>query len=206
MDVTSLLSVPVWIMEPFTILQKAAEIMEYTDLLDKANACSDEYERCVPAVWGVWMAGCAIVGCISCARVCCRCCRQCVQQGMLWQFTSGWGTGLCGCTSFPLCLLWSAPGVPRTSAGLRNSCPPSLVGLVTTHAAPTLHTHSTDTHTHPVVTTGSIPARSFAWVAAYCVSPFGAAERAWKPFNPILGETFELEIGNGVHYLAEQVR
>lgn len=59
MDVTSLLSVPVWIMEPFTILQKAAEIMEYTDLLDKANACSDEYERCVPAVWEVWMAGSA---------------------------------------------------------------------------------------------------------------------------------------------------
>ena len=46
----------------------------------------------------------------------------------------------------------------------------------------------------------------FALVAAYCVSPFGAAERAWKPFNPILGETFELEIGNGVRYLAEQVR
>ena len=45
MDVTSLLSVPVWIMEPMTILQKAAEIMEYTDLLDKANSCSEEYER-----------------------------------------------------------------------------------------------------------------------------------------------------------------
>ncbi len=43
-------------------------------------------------------------------------------------------------------------------------------------------------------------------MAAYCVSPFGAAERAWKPFNPILGETFELEAGNGVRYLAEQVR
>ena len=94
-------------------------------------------------------------------------------------------------------------GVSRTSAGLRCSRPPSFVGLVTTHAAPTLHTHSTDSP--PVVTTGSTPAHRFAWVAAYCVSPFGAAERAWKPFNPILGETFELEIGNGVHYLAEQV-
>lgn len=90
MDVTSLLSVPVWIMEPFTILQKAAEIMEYTELLDKADACQDPHER-------------------------------------------------------------------------------------------------------------------FAWLAAYCVSPFGAAERAWKPFNPILGETFELDAGNGVRYLAEQV-
>lgn len=90
MDVTSLLSVPVWIMEPFTILQKAAEIMEYTELLDKADQCTDPHER-------------------------------------------------------------------------------------------------------------------FAYVAAYCVSPFGAAERAWKPFNPILGETFELDAGEGVHYLAEQV-
>lgn len=90
MDVTSLLSVPVWIMEPVTILQKAAEIMEYTELLDKANACIDPNER-------------------------------------------------------------------------------------------------------------------FAWVAAYLVSPFGVAERAWKPFNPILGETFELDVGNGVRYVAEQV-
>ena len=45
MDVTSLLSVPVWIMEPFTILQKAAEIMEYTELLDKANSCTDPHLR-----------------------------------------------------------------------------------------------------------------------------------------------------------------
>lgn len=89
-DVTSLLSVPVWIMEPFTILQKAAEIMEYTDLLDSADSTADPYDR-------------------------------------------------------------------------------------------------------------------FAYVAAYCVSPFGAAERAWKPFNPILGETYELEVGQGVRYLAEQV-
>lgn len=42
-------------------------------------------------------------------------------------------------------------------------------------------------------------------MAAYCVSPFNAIERAWKPFNPILGETFELEVGQGVKYLAEQV-
>jgi hypothetical protein len=47
MDVTSLLSVPVWIMEPFTILQKMAEMMEYTELLDQADTCQDEFERCV---------------------------------------------------------------------------------------------------------------------------------------------------------------
>ena len=44
-DVTSLLSLPVWIMEPFTILQKAAEIKEYTELLDTADKCEDPYER-----------------------------------------------------------------------------------------------------------------------------------------------------------------
>ncbi|MEW5303037.1 MAG: hypothetical protein WDW36_005769 [Sanguina aurantia] len=90
LDVTSLLSVPVWIMEPFTILQKATEIMEYTEILDTADQTEDEWQR-------------------------------------------------------------------------------------------------------------------FAWVAAFAVSPFGANERAWKPFNPLLGETFELEVGNGVQYLAEQV-
>ena len=42
---TSLLSVPVWIMEPFTILQKAAEIMEYTHLLDQADAMDDDFDR-----------------------------------------------------------------------------------------------------------------------------------------------------------------
>ncbi|PNH02735.1 Oxysterol-binding protein-related protein 3A [Tetrabaena socialis] len=47
-DVTSLLSVPVWIMEPFTILQKAAEIMEYTELLDAADAEEDDFDRCGP--------------------------------------------------------------------------------------------------------------------------------------------------------------
>ena len=45
MDITSLVTLPVWIMEPYTMLQKVAEIMEYTDLLDKAAMSADEYER-----------------------------------------------------------------------------------------------------------------------------------------------------------------
>ena len=44
-----------------------------------------------------------------------------------------------------------------------------------------------------------------AWVAAYCLGPFGGNERTWKPFNPILGETFELDKEGGVRFLAEQV-
>lgn len=46
-DVMSLMSVPVWIMEPFTVLQKMAEIMEYTELLDKADLATSPTERCV---------------------------------------------------------------------------------------------------------------------------------------------------------------
>ncbi len=45
MDITSLVSLPVWIMEPFTMLQKMAEIMEYTDRLDRALECDDPYIR-----------------------------------------------------------------------------------------------------------------------------------------------------------------
>jgi hypothetical protein len=48
-----------------------------------------------------------------------------------------------------------------------------------------------------------------AYVAAFLMAPFGACERAWKPFNSLLGETFELE-GLGPakdgRFLAEQVR
>lgn len=46
MDVTSLMSVPLFIMEPFSMLQKMAEIMEYTELLDEADKSEDQYERC----------------------------------------------------------------------------------------------------------------------------------------------------------------
>ena len=44
-DVMSLMSVPVWIMEPFTVLQKMSEIMEYTDLLDRADLATTAAER-----------------------------------------------------------------------------------------------------------------------------------------------------------------
>ena len=88
-DVTSLLSVPVWIMEPTSVIQKMAEIMEYPELLDRAARADTEAER-------------------------------------------------------------------------------------------------------------------LAWMCAFCTSVYGQVERTWKPFNPILGETFQLNVGNGVRYLAEQ--
>jgi len=94
-DITSLVILPVWIMQPFTMLQNMAEIMEYSDILDKAAKTEDPYER-------------------------------------------------------------------------------------------------------------------MAWVCGFTMGPFGAIERPWKPFNPILGETFEYSKpcsigGSKVKYLAEQV-
>lgn len=90
MDITSLVSLPVWIMEPFTILQRLAEIMEYTDQLDRAAGTEDQYER-------------------------------------------------------------------------------------------------------------------LAWVLGFAMGPYGCMERTWKPFNPILGETFEMDLDKGVRFFAEQV-
>ena len=45
MDITSVVTLPVWIMEPYTMLQKVAEIMEYTELLDRAATTEDDFER-----------------------------------------------------------------------------------------------------------------------------------------------------------------
>lgn len=47
MDITSLVALPVWIMMPFSMLQNISEIMEYTDLLEKAAKTEDPYERYV---------------------------------------------------------------------------------------------------------------------------------------------------------------
>lgn len=44
-DITSLVILPVWIMQPFTMLQNMAEITENTQLLDKAARTEDPYER-----------------------------------------------------------------------------------------------------------------------------------------------------------------
>ena len=45
MDISSIVSLPLFIMEPYTMLQKVAEIMEYTELLDRAANTEDPYER-----------------------------------------------------------------------------------------------------------------------------------------------------------------
>lgn len=50
------------------------------------------------------------------------------------------------------------------------------------------------------------PAERLALVVAFAVSQYGAVERCYKPFNPILGETFEYhDEQRGAHLMAEQV-
>lgn len=48
-DVTSMVTLPVIIFEPMTMLQKMAELMEYSHLLDEADKCEDPHMRLVYA-------------------------------------------------------------------------------------------------------------------------------------------------------------
>lgn len=41
--------------------------------------------------------------------------------------------------------------------------------------------------------------------ASWAISVYFAYQRTWKPFNPILGETYEMVNHGGVSFLAEQV-
>lgn len=51
-DVTSMVTLPVLIFEPMTMLQKMAELMEYSYLLDLADECDDPHMRLVyAAAW-----------------------------------------------------------------------------------------------------------------------------------------------------------
>lgn len=53
-DVTSMVTLPVFIFEPMTMLQKMAELMEYAHLLDLADQCEDPYTKMVFAsTWAV---------------------------------------------------------------------------------------------------------------------------------------------------------
>ncbi|KAL6204562.1 hypothetical protein ACLB2K_021829 [Fragaria x ananassa] len=53
-DITSMVTLPVYIFEPMTMLQKMAELMEYSHLLDLADECEDPYLRLVYATsWAI---------------------------------------------------------------------------------------------------------------------------------------------------------
>lgn len=43
------------------------------------------------------------------------------------------------------------------------------------------------------------------FAASWAISVYYAFQRTWKPFNPILGETYEMVNHNGITFLSEQV-
>ncbi|KOM26199.1 hypothetical protein LR48_Vigan238s003200 [Vigna angularis] len=109
-DVTSMVTLPVIIFEPMTMLQKMAELMEYSYLLDQADESEDPYMRCTG-----------------------------VSLGMVFLIISS--------------LLY-------------------FMIIIT---------------------------------ASWAISVYFAYQRTWKPFNPILGETYEMTNHGGITFLAEQV-
>ncbi|CDP06603.1 unnamed protein product [Coffea canephora] len=49
------------------------------------------------------------------------------------------------------------------------------------------------------------PHMRLVYVASWFISLYYAYQRAWKPFNPILGETYEMINHGGITFIAEQV-
>lgn len=41
--------------------------------------------------------------------------------------------------------------------------------------------------------------------ASWAISVYYAYQRTWKPFNPILGETYEMANHGGITFISEQV-
>lgn len=46
---------------------------------------------------------------------------------------------------------------------------------------------------------------TFLVAASWAISVYFAYQRTWKPFNPILGETYEMVNHGGITFIAEQV-
>ncbi|KAH9672358.1 Oxysterol-binding protein-related protein 3A [Citrus sinensis] len=119
-DVQSLVTLPVFISEPNSVLQRMAELMEYSHLLDLADECEDPYMRLVYAYWKkMWMSW----------------------RGLYVYI-------------FAFHKLWDS---------------------------------------------------QLLIAASWALSIYFAYRRAWKPFNPVLGETFEMVNHGGVTFIAEQV-
>jgi hypothetical protein len=49
------------------------------------------------------------------------------------------------------------------------------------------------------------PYMRLVYASTWAVSVYFAYQRTWKPFNPILGETYEMVNHRGVTFIAEQV-
>ncbi|XP_020271429.1 oxysterol-binding protein-related protein 3C-like [Asparagus officinalis] len=49
------------------------------------------------------------------------------------------------------------------------------------------------------------PYMQLVYASSWAISVYYAYQRTWKPFNPILGETYEMVNHNGITFIAEQV-
>ncbi|CAF2363428.1 BnaA10g27370D [Brassica napus] len=49
------------------------------------------------------------------------------------------------------------------------------------------------------------PCMRMVYASTWAISVYYAYQRTWKPFNPILGETYEMTNHNGINFIAEQV-
>jgi len=63
-DVMSAVSLPAWLYEPLTILQRSCETLAHSHLLDKAGQCQDPIDRLV------WVAAFGISGYCGSERFC----------------------------------------------------------------------------------------------------------------------------------------
>lgn len=50
------------------------------------------------------------------------------------------------------------------------------------------------------------PYMRLVYTASWFISVYYALQRTWKPFNPILGETYEMVNHCGITFIAEQVK
>ncbi|KAG2295025.1 hypothetical protein Bca52824_041694, partial [Brassica carinata] len=48
------------------------------------------------------------------------------------------------------------------------------------------------------------PYMRMVYASSWAISVYYAFQRTWKPFNPILGETYEMANYNGVNFISEQ--
>ncbi|GLT70794.1 hypothetical protein SLA2020_428540 [Shorea laevis] len=49
------------------------------------------------------------------------------------------------------------------------------------------------------------PYMQLVYATSWAISVYYAYQRTWKPFNPILGETYEMSNHGGISFIAEQV-
>ncbi|EFH38609.1 predicted protein [Arabidopsis lyrata subsp. lyrata] len=47
------------------------------------------------------------------------------------------------------------------------------------------------------------PYMSMVYASSWAISVYYAYQRTWKPFNPILGETYEMTNHNGINFIAD---